>query len=364
MQQERLTRNLAQLISFDTTTGLDTQQDVLRLFSWYIEKIENPGFQSRVFQKNGFNSLIIEPKKKNVGPVITLLAHIDVVPAPKELFTAREREGKLYGRGASDMKAAAAVFLELLNTIPDVENKNVRLVLVSDEEIGGFNGVNALLEAGELQSDVVILPDGGDNFQLVEAAKGFIHVTITARGKSAHGSRPWEGENAFDPLLSGYAKLLQTFNNFDHGYWVNTVNLGRVAGGLSANTIPDSASLTLDLRYTQNFTHEQIMEQLYEVFGPGCQYQVTASGDFFNLDLENTFVTQMIALIEKTTQKPIELRRDFGSSDARFFTRYGTPVLQIKPEAGAHHTDDEWVDIESLQLYTALLAQYIANIHF
>lgn len=364
MNHEQLTQNLTQLIAFDTTTGVDNQQGVLRLYEWFLSKIKNPGFVSRSFEKNGFHSLIIEPKVRTDAPVVTLLAHIDVVPAPKKLFSAEKIDGKLYGRGVSDMKSAAAVFLELLNTVPDIENKNVRVVLVSDEEVGGFNGVNALLEVGELQSDVVILPDGGDNFQLVEAAKGFIHVTINAKGKSAHGSRPWEGKNAFDSLFSGYDKLRQNFNDFSQGYWVNTVNLGKVTGGLAANTIPDNASMTLDLRYTQHFTHQQIMAQLRDAFGPDCEFQITAHGDFFNLDMNNIFATQMIDLIEQTTQKPIELRNDFGSSDARFFTKYGIPVLQVKPESGAHHTEEEWVDIESLRLYTAMLAQYIAQLHF
>lgn len=359
MIQDLVSKYLQKLVAFKTISGIEYQDEVLKLYKWYLNNILISGFSKRIFENNGFNSLIIEPSIKRSGPQVVLLAHIDVVPAPNEMFVMTQKDGRFYGRGVSDMKVAPAIFLYLMNKASVFLSKNIKIVLTSDEEIGSSNGVKALLEAGELNADVVILPDGGDDFKLVTASKGFIHIEVRATGKGAHGSRPWEGINAIDKLFRGYNKLQKEFNNFSNGNWTNTMSLGCVYGGEVVNSIPDKARFNLDFRYTEKSTHKSILKQVKDGFGPGVNYVVTGQGDNFKLDTKKKFVKQMINQIKKTTGKPVELINEHGGSDARFFTKHDIPVLLVKPKAGDHHTQNEWVDIDSLKLYTNMLIEYL-----
>lgn len=354
---------LKEIIGFHTVSGIEYQKQVLRLYDWFESNLENPAFHVRRFEKNGFNSLIIESYSKQNKPKLILLAHVDVVSAPDKMFKAKEsKDGKIIGRGASDMKFAIAVYLDLLNRNIDIENKDIKVVLVSDEEIGGVFGVKALLEAGELDAEAIFLPDGGDNLQLVKAEKGFIHMEVGANGVSAHGSRPWEGKNAFDILLSGYQKLSKDFNDFSNGHWVNTVNIGKIAGGDFANVIPDHAVMKLDIRYTEKFTYEEIMEKVKMAYSDDCVFDVMIAGDNYHLDLNNAYVKKFMQTIEKHTGKLVEFTTDHGASDARYFTKYGIPVLMIKPDSGDHHALTEWVSIEGLEKYTQMVSDYIDNL--
>lgn len=362
MKQSKTQNYLEELIRFKTISGLSHQAEVHRLYDWYEKQITNQHFTCRRFESNGFESLIIETEGKRTKPRVILLAHIDVVSAPEKLFKPKTKNGKILGRGASDMKCAAAVFLELLNTTPGIEKKNIKVVLVSDEEIGGFNGVKPLLEAGELDAEVVILPDGGDNFHVVKAAKGFIHLEVSAVGTSAHGSRPWEGKNAVLPLLQGYSKLESYCNKFDSDTWTNTVNLGAVLAGDFANVIPDEAMIKMDIRYTEKHSYEEMMHLIRKCFGEAVQYKVLVAGDPVKLDTKNQYVKKMLELVTKTTNQKVKYTKDHGGSDARYFTKYDIPVLLVKPNAGDHHMLTEWIEIESLNRYTEMIREYIVTL--
>src|SRR5262249_3930331 len=154
-------------------------------------------FKHQTFE--GHPTLVITTKD-TMTPDIFLVAHIDVVPAPKSLYQPRIESNKMYGRGAYDMKMAIACYILLLHELKEwLGEKNIGLMLTSDEEIGGMQGVKRLLEAG-YSSKVAFLPDGGFNWNFEEEAKGVLQIKIAARGKSSHSSRPWLGENAIDSL--------------------------------------------------------------------------------------------------------------------------------------------------------------------
>ncbi len=142
------------------------------------------------YSSNGFSSLVATTTDTK-NPTIFLQAHLDVVPADPEAFTLIRKGKNLVGRGSFDMKYAAACYLLLAEELSDnMQQHDFGIMLTTDEEDGGNDGVRYLLDQG-YACDVCISPDGGDNWRLESAAKGQWLTEITAIGKTAHGSRPW-----------------------------------------------------------------------------------------------------------------------------------------------------------------------------
>lgn len=154
-----------------------------------VAKKELEGFTAEEFESNGIPSLLVykETKRPEHFKVI-LNAHLDVVPAKNNQYAVTEKDGKWYGRGTNDMKAATAVeilvFKELAKQLP----YSIALQLVTDEEIGGFHGTKYQVAQG-IKGDFVIAGEP-TNFGINNKAKGIIWAKVTTKGKIAHGAYP------------------------------------------------------------------------------------------------------------------------------------------------------------------------------
>jgi len=125
------------------------------------------------------------------------------------------------------MKFAIACYLKLLQNLrEDISKYNLGVMITSDEEIGGHNGVKALLDKG-YRSKVCFLPDGGREWQFERGAKGAWHLLVESYGKSSHGSRPWQAKNALSQLIDFLNILKKEFTSEpcrDKFHYPNTLN--------------------------------------------------------------------------------------------------------------------------------------------
>lgn len=351
---------LSRLIAFETYEGNPSKrEEVIALFH-YVQQTLGKRYHYRMVEQNNYPSLLITPNK-NRKPSVVLQAHVDVVPGPKALFTARKIGNRLYGRGASDMKCAVAAFIAVLknNTF-----NHVGMWLTSDEEIGGFNGVAHVLQQGH-RAKLCILPDGGDNWHIVEGAKGVVHFELQAKGKPAHGSRPWEGENAIEKLLPVLTtiKNMPLFKAKNNNHWNNTINIGKIEGGSATNSVPASATAYCDIRYVTPYQSARIIKDIRAVAQKqGVTVKKNISGNAFAIDKSSPFVQQFIAVLKKQGITH-GFSRDHGSSDTRFFAQKHIPTIMCKPICGGHHTNKEWVNLKSLKQYTTVLTEFLHECH-
>ena len=253
---------LIKLISYKTITG-DYQASAACLH-WVKEQIQGLPLFTQDFEQNGFPSLIITTKQTKT-PLLWLAAHLDVVPGSPAVFEAETKAGgRLYGRGAFDMKFAAACYIKLLKELgADLKNYDLGVMLTTDEEIGGLNGVGHLVKEG-YSSKLVFLPDGGKNWQIEKAAKGVWHALVESRGVSAHGSRPWLGRNAIDQLMNFVNAARKFFPKEPcsrKNHYHSTLNVGVIEGGRAVNQVPDSASARLDIRFISDRDQQKIKKK-------------------------------------------------------------------------------------------------------
>jgi acetylornithine deacetylase/succinyl-diaminopimelate desuccinylase-like protein len=132
-------------------------------------------------------------------------------------------------------------------------------MVTTDEETGGLEGVKVIAEKG-FSPQVLIVPDGGEDLNFVDKAKGVCQIKLVAKGKPAHASRIWLGKNAIDSLVLLGAELLKIYgkNNLKES-WATTMNFGTINGGISTNQVCPEAEMKIDFRYPETDSIENII---------------------------------------------------------------------------------------------------------
>ena len=327
----------------------------------YVERLLTiAGLEPTRYSSNGYESLVATTKQTK-RPMLFLQAHLDVVPGGTDMFKLRREGNKLIGRGAFDMKYAAACFLmvveELQNSLKDYD---FGLMFTTDEEVDGTNGVRYLLDQG-YTCDVVFLPDGGDNWRLETAAKGGWAVQATATGRTAHGSRPWEGDNAIDTLLNFVRQVKGLVPTQSHTG--TTMVLSKINGGKTHNQIPDEACATFDIRFMYENDGIKIRDRFTKL-AKSLDIKLTTVTDIIpiNLDLTLPAVAEWgrtVSMVRGVTTDGYAL--SFGASDARYFAAKNIPAIVTRPDGGGHHSADEWIDEASFYDFYECIKQYVIN---
>ena len=356
-----LIKTLSKLVEFQTISS-DTNEN-RRALEWITKQLKDIHLYIRKFVFNGHPSLVITTKNTK-KPIIFLQAHLDVVPGSPKMFKPIKKDGKLIGRGVYDMKYATACYIKLLKSLSkNLTKYNLGVMITTDEELGGFNGVSALLNKG-FTSSVCFLPDGGDNWNFQESAKGVLHLSILSKGKSAHASKPWKGTNAIDSLFDYFYELKKYFPNEpcnDKNHNHNTISIGKFTGGEVANIIPDTAEALVDIRFTSETDKKEIMTLLNKTMKSfrNLKIKKLVSGNAYKSDKNSSY----LKMFSKIAYEKFKIKTSFvishGSSDARFFAEKGIDTILIRPKGGLIHSENEWIDINELEKFYVVLEEFV-----
>lgn len=354
--KKELKRILTKLVSIETRTGnydaIDAAYEYIsKELSWYPFKI-------KTYLYNQVKS-VVWSTEESLHSRIILNAHVDVVPGKQELFSLKEINGKWVGRGVMDMKFSIAVFITALKQIYKTEEflPSISIMITSDEEVGGVNGVNYLINEIGYTSDVVLIPDGGANWHVIKNAKGVLHLLVKTLGSSCHASMPWNGKSANDKLIEKITTLRSIYPEYFVPTEHTTMVIGKIAGGKQTNQVSGLATANLDIRYPDNRSRNTVLNNITKIFGDN-NVQVIVSANPFSTDVENIYIQKWIKLISKY-QKGIVITNEYGASDGRYFCDKNIPVIVCQPIGGHTHGDDEYLDIKSVDDYTNLLIDWI-----
>lgn len=315
------------------------------------------GLHTELIESDGFPNVVATTQTTRT-PNILLQCHMDVVPAATKLFDMKKADGRLMGRGTFDMKFACASYMKLVDELADeLEDYDFGIMLSFDEEIGGANGVKALLDMG-YGAKVCLLPDSGKDWHLEASAHGAWFLKLSKQGKNAHASMPDQGVNAAEILLDAVNEIKKACE--EHPKDDLALSLTRMHSGDAMNQIPDYAEAVLDIR----FKHAAIYESLSRRIERICQkYKVKTEtavmADCMNVDAAKEEVVDFIRIAEDVLRRKIPTGHSLGATDARFFCARRIPCIVIQPDGGGRHSDDEWVDQAGLTQLTAILNRYI-----
>lgn len=385
--KERLIQLTRDLVLIESTD--DKPKERLRCLHLIHNHLDGiPGLRLATLEVNGYHSLLALPPhphspstptsataaapytpaaKRFSMPDILLNGHLDVVKhATPGSYRSEIRHGRIYGPGSGDMKGQLAIMIELLRRLKSEHPElSVGLAITSDEEIGGKNGVQYLVEDWGLRCGTAIIPDGGSLNKVTEQEKGVLRLQLCTIGTSAHAARPWVATNAIETLLDAISTIRALFppinritpcETNDDDNWFNTCVTSLIGStNRSPNRIPGDASATIDIRFVPPSTSEQLLSQIQSCLPDNVSMTSIMSSEPSHFSPDPLF----LKIIQETTQTSAKVVKSAGASDARFFPKVGIPALISCPLIGNIHSRDEWIDIDSMLTYYDILYRYI-----
>lgn len=291
---------------------------------------------------------------------ILFLSHIDVVPAKKTQFRLRRNEGdKIFGRGVLDMKGPLIAALDAFIRLWRLGNNTVLFAITSDEETGGFNGAGFLINKFFKDIKLAIIPDSvGDDLVVIQ--KSPFHIRIFSKGKTAHGSKAWEGVNAAENLLKCCLEITNSLNGNSHKS--TTATLTQFHSGEVTNMVPDKAEAVIDIRIRQQSEVRDLTGRIEKTTSRfNCVWEKIDEPMFFEANKNNTIIKKWISVSEKITNEKVKLIVENGASDARFiWQKLKIPIIVSSVLGGGAHSDNEWVDINSLNQLSVKIFEFIS----
>lgn len=385
LTKQEFIKQLKELVAVESLSGDLTQN--AKVLDVIETMVDSKATIKRI--KNKTAEILLVSNRTNatneqlMNPDFGYLVHVDVVAASdmrlwdmqvveREVISPQDKEnGKkatlqavALGRGVSDMKFSVPIGISILNDlIKSNSKKTITLAITTDEERGGFDGALFLADALKFRPKIMIVPDGGDNWNFVYRAKGIVHIKITCTGRAAHGSRPWKGDNAISKINKILSKLLDKYEKNSMEYnWETTMNPGVIKGGVSVNQVCDLVTLDLDFRFPETNTKEAILKEVASIaseVGADISTEILSQGLPTLTDQKSEVVKDFIATMQKNCSSKILLSETVGGSDARHFTQYNIPILMMKPLGGDIHENSEWISVDSCLEYEQGLMEFI-----
>jgi acetylornithine deacetylase len=315
------------------------------------------------------------------GPVLMLEAHQDTVPVDGmtiDPYGAAIREGRLYGRGACDVKggmaAMLAAFARLARERPAGMATLLMAATVNEEQ--GFTGATLLNQlwndAGGIfprRPDAVVVaePTGLD---VVVAHKGVVRWRCRTTGRAVHSSRPELGENAIFRMAPVLAALEQYQRDIAPNLGSHplcgrpTLSVGTIAGGLTVNTVPDHCVIEIDRRLLPDELPDKAMAHVVEHLSTFCGTTAIGHDKPFLMscglsDRENgRLAAQFAQVAEAHGGRGRRVGVPYGT-DASAYARAGVPSVVFGPGSIEQaHTADEWVEIDQLRQASEILFDF------
>jgi len=373
---------IRKLVGFDTTSR-DSNLALIDFVRGYLAEF---GVESELFfdaEKRKANLFATLGPKDRGG--VMLSGHTDVVPVDgqdwsSDPFEIVEREGKLYGRGTSDMKSFVAVALAL---VPDFLARElempIHLALSYDEEIGcvGVRGMIAEIARRPVRPKLCIVGEP-TLMQPVIAHKGKISLRCTVRGRESHSALTHLGVNAVEAAaeiiayLKGMARRRRDHGPFDLQFSppYTTIHTGTVRGGTALNIVPKDCEFVFEFRTLPGDPPEPLLEEVQR-FAAGLLPEMQKVSPDAGISFE--ILTSTVGLSEAPDSEVAELARalsgantvgkvSFGT-EAGLFQEAGIPTIVCGPGSiDEAHRPNEFIAIDQVRQCEAFLRRLIERV--
>ncbi|MDO1605762.1 ArgE/DapE family deacylase [Lactobacillus sp. YT155] len=379
--------------TFDEAKKVQILSDLVKINSVNGNEEEVATYVSKVFKEHGITTKIIPIEKGRVDliaeigsgkPVLGVSGHMDVVD-PGDLsqwdtdpFELTEKNGNLYGRGATDMKAGLAAFMI---SMIDIKEQNllpkgtIRLMATVGEEVGE-KGSQTFYEKGEMDNVDALVIGEPSGYSLVYAHKGSMDIKLTSKGKASHSSMPELGYNAIDPLLSA----LNIANEKFRGAGKKNELLGDLTfnttifnGGNQVNSIPESAESEINVRTIPEFDNDEVVSTMQKIVdqknndGAKIDMDIYMSLESVQHDDNSKLINLAKKIGEKYSKDEIPKMAVAGVTDASNLLKdkpYEFPFIVFGPgEPTMPHQVNEYVNkqvyFNFIDIYEELFVEYM-----
>ncbi|UJP03551.1 MAG: succinyl-diaminopimelate desuccinylase [Nitrosomonas sp.] len=345
-----------------------------------IERLEKLGFRIERMRFGEVDNLWA--RRGDTAPVLCFAGHTDVVPTgpleqwDSDPFVPTIRDGKLYGRGAADMKSSLAAFITAIEAFVAQHANHqgsIALLITSDEEGIAVDGtvkvVEALKARGELLDYCIVgEPTCTDTLgdTIKNGRRGSLSGNLTIKGIQGHIAYPHLAKNPIHLAAPAIAELAQTGWDQGNEYFPPTTwHISNIHGGTGAtNVIPGTLNLLFNFRFSTASTIESLQSRVHEILDKhGLDYdlQWELSGKPF-LTPKAELADAMHAAIVEVTGIEAQLSTSGGTSDGRFIADICTQVIEFGPRNATIHKLNEHVAVDDLEKLSRIYQLIMENL--
>ncbi len=287
---------------------------------------------------------------------VMLSGHLDTVPIGNG-WSREQGEvvgGRMFGRGAADMKAGCAAILLAAEELAGTDVP-FSVCLTLDEEIS-MDGAQAVAHAHELGDAPAVVVAEPSDFNIVVREKGLIQFAVRTTGRSAHASMPHLGDNAITKMLSMLRGLEELQEIPQNPVEELTISIDTIRGGTQVNVIPDSCEVEMDSRFPPGMTGDDVIGMVKEALG-GAAYEVE--------------VLHLLEPVETDPSLPAvrTLREVVGGGSSVLGVPYATEMVMFKHdnsnlmvcgpgEPTQAHVVDESVEVDQVVRAVGVYTEY------
>ena len=322
--------------------------------------LEGAGFDCRRLSLSpGRDNLVARIGDGEVRP-LCFSGHMDTVPLGEAPWSrpplgGEIEEGRLYGRGASDMKAGLAALTSAACRLAEQKIPRFGLVLVfSVGEETGCQGAGQLArEKGLLgPAGAMVVAEPTSNLPFL-GHKGAVFLRAAARGKTAHGSMPEKGENAIYKAARAVIKAQEMeFGVEPHPFLGRpTINVGTISGGTATNVVPDWAEFSLDIRTVPGQEYREVLAAVAGQLGPEVELSPRVRADGIWTEADDPWIGSVYDLLEERWgQRPQPKGATYFTDGQALVKALGkAPVLILGPgRPEMAHQTDEYCEVEKI----------------
>ncbi len=302
-------------------------------------------------------NLVLAPPPRKDRPVLGLFGHLDTVPPGPEQ-PLKVEEGRIYGCGASDMKAGLAL---MMAAVEERDRQECDLVVVFYAGEEGPDQGNGLREVLDLlpDLDLAVILEPTDN-RVEAGCLGGIHARVVVEGRRAHSARPWQGQNAIYralPLIERLRDRPRRKRVVEGLEFFEVMSATMAHTSNAANVVPDRFELNVNVRFAPGRTERDALLELQEVVGDLGRVELTDSSPSGAVCLEHPLLQEWIDL------RRLEVRPKQAFTDLARLTARGIPAINFGPGDPARaHQAVEWVEESALREGHRLLSSLLREV--
>jgi len=374
IDKKRLIGLTRKLISLNSENPPGDEHRIAVFVNNYLNKL---GLKSRIyeFKERRSNVIAVLEGKGRKNRSLLISPHLDTVPRGRrwhfDPFAGEIHKGRIYGLGATDCKGNLAVCLEVMNNLVEereILDYNLLFAATADEESGSLLGVKPLLDKGILKPDAALILDA-DDYEIIVAQKGLIHIRVKIEGKKAHGAYPWLGINAIDiaaDIIIEAGKYKFTVNKNKY-LMPPSINVGTIRGGDKVNVVADWCEFELDFRFLPGDSAGVILKKFKDLLRNKAgkfKIEIESIQRPFQIDESSSLVGCLKKSMVDSNIKP-KIRGSEGATIISFFQDKGIPSLATGfGVGGCAHKADEYVEINNLYNGAKVLQAFLKSYKF
>lgn len=308
----------------------------------HVERWLRARFPAEALRRVGHN-LVVAPAPRGDRPVIGLFGHLDTVP-PDPGQPLQVADGRVYGCGASDMKAGLTLMMAALEDVAEHAVDLVGVFYDGEEGPDEDNGLRELVhELPRMDLAVVLEPT---NNQIEAGCMGGLHARVLVDGVRAHSARPWQGENALYkaiPVLERLRALERVERRVEGLPFYEVMTATKAQTFNAANVVPDLFEINVNVRFAPGRTWEEALEDLRRLVGDLARVELRDAAASGAVCIDHPLVREWIA------RTGMEVKPKQAWTDLARLTGLGIPAVNFGPGDPARaHQAVEWVEQAAL----------------